>query len=125
MGDRVTFQAPTGSGGTTYTAGTNISIDSSNVISCTLAPLTVALDGTSHTPCSLKLNGFTTSTDGTEITVEAPTVNITPGFAIGVSGGNNSFAISNTKPAPAYQCIGSDGSSLTYQPDQETNLFKN
>ena len=65
MGDRVTRQAPTGSGGTVYTAGTNISIDSSNVISCTLAPLTVALDGTSLTPSSPKLNGFTTSTDGT------------------------------------------------------------
>ena len=38
MGDRVTLQAPAGSGGAVYTAGASISISSANVISCTLVP---------------------------------------------------------------------------------------
>ena len=128
MGDRVTLQPPTGSGGTVYTGGANINIDSSNVISCTLQPLTVALDGTSHIPSTIKFNNFTTSVDGSEITIEhqGMTVAIYNGYGIGVGGTSPGFGtISNTKPAPAYQCIGSDGTTQTYQPDQVTNLVFN
>ena len=64
MGDRVTLQAPTGSGGTVYTAGAGMSL--ANDI------------------------------------------------------------ITNTKPSPTYSRIGSDGTSLTYQPSDVTTLaFQN
>ena len=110
-----------------YTGGANINIDGSNVISCILQPFTVALDGTSHTPSNIKLNNFITSVDGSEVTIEdqGMTVAIYNGYGIGVAGNALGFwTISNT-PAPAYQCIESDGTTTTYQPDQVTNLVFN
>ena len=40
-----------------YTAGTNISI-ASNVISCTLSPLNISIDGANHVPSNLAFVGL-------------------------------------------------------------------
>ena len=113
-----------------FTAGQNISIVA-NEISCTLQPLTVSLDGTSHTPSSIEFTGFTTTESAGQIVIQAPAgggsrVFITPGSGIDVSGSGSTNAIANTKPAPAYQCIASDATQATYQPDAVSTLvFQN
>ena len=68
--------------------------------------------------------GNTISIDGSNtISCDLLPVTLSPGFGINVTGSNNTFAIQNTKPAPSYQCIGSDGTQSTYGPDTVTNLI--
>ena len=68
---------PTASGGgTTYTGGTGISIDTSNEISNTKPMAIVSLDGVSYPDVAvLQLNGFNTSASNanTTLSVAAPT----------------------------------------------------
>ena len=115
----------------TYLTGTNIHISGSNEISCTLQPLEVLLDGTAHTPSSLSFTGFTATESGGQIVRQAPTgggsrVDLSPSYGINITGSRGTFSIANSKAAPAYQCIGSDGSQATNQPDTVTNLvFQN
>ena len=86
----------------------------------------MSLDGTSYVPSSIGFTGFTSSVDGTALTIQAPTgggqVSLSPGYGINVTGSANTFAIQNTKPAPAYIVASTGGGDTIYQPDVVTQL---
>ena len=94
----------------TYYAGTNIFIDGSNTIRCTLSPLSVILDGTSHTPTSLAFNGFTTSVSGDALSIQAPAggaeVTLSAGAGISVCQG-----LTTHSPSPIRRWLGPTSSN--------------
>ena len=75
----------------------------------------------------IAFNGFQHFVMGNRITIPAPTASgggTTYTAGAGISLAND--IITNLKPAPAYSCVSSDGTTLTYQPSDVTTLtFQN
>ena len=107
----LSITAPAGSGGAVYTSGTsisinssnvisctppvytggaNINIDGSNVVSCTLAPLNVSIDGgASTTPSTLSFVGFSAVDNSGVITISGSNFTYYGGTNISIDGSNN------------------------------------
>ncbi|MDA8582943.1 hypothetical protein N9L68_01895 [bacterium] len=71
-----------------YTGGQNTNIDGSSVISCTLAPLDVSVDGTNHIPSRLAFVGFSGVGNAGVITSSGSNVTYYAGSNTSIDGSN-------------------------------------
>ena len=71
-----------------YTGGQNITIDHSNVIACTLAPMNVSIDGSSHIPSTLAFVGFSGVENAGVITISGSNFTYYAGTNVSIDGSN-------------------------------------
>ena len=73
-----------------YTGGANINIDGSNVVSCVLAPLNVSINGAaSTTPSTLSFVGFSGADNSGVVTISGSNFTYYGGTNISIDGSNN------------------------------------